>query len=276
MLIFSARPQGFAPLTLKCFSLLFWKNPLSPCGDGNDWCEVSHLSKPAPQCKRLWLMHWLPTCQNQRPNVNGYDWCEVFHLSKPAPQGKRLWLMHRLPTCQNQRPNVNGYDWCEVSHLSKPAPRCKRQWLMHRLPTCQNQRPNVNGYDWCEVSHLSKPAPQCKRQWLMHRLPTCQNQRPNVNGYEWCTHFFQKLHMNCASARICWFGPKKIWRHDLLDSLALAMNSFKKWCPWCDFSVVMWLEFFVVPATRDVTAAPWCELSRALVLYLLYTIGCIY
>ena len=104
-----------------------------------------------------------------------------------------------------------------------------------------------------------------KWPWLMHRLPTCQNQRPNVNGCEWCTHFFQKLHMNCARARISWFGPKKIWRYDLLDSLAPAMNSFKKWCPWCDFSVVMWLEFFVAPATRDVTAAPWCELSRALV-----------
>ena len=137
---------------------------------------------------------------------------------------------------------------------------------MHKLLACQSQRPNVNGYDWCEVSHLSRPAPQCKWPWLMHRLPTCQSQRPNVNGYEWCTHFFQKLHMNCARARISWFGPKKIWRYDLLDSLAPAMNSFKKWCPWCDFSVVMWLEFFVAPATRDVTAAPWCELSRALVV----------
>ena len=136
---------------------------------------------------------------------------------------------------------------------------------MHRLPTCQSQRPNVNGYTSCEVSYLSKPPPQGKWPWLMHRLPTCQNQRPNVNGCEWCTHFFQKLHMNCARARISWFGPKKIWRYDLLDSLAPAMNPFKKWCPWCDFSVVMWLEFFVAPATRDVTAAPWCELSRALV-----------
>ena len=44
------------------------------------------------------------------------------------------------------------------------------------------------------------------------------------------------------------------------------MSSFKKWCPWCDFSVVMWLEFFVAPATRDVTAAPWCDLSRVLVV----------
>ena len=137
---------------------------------------------------------------------------------------------------------------------------------MHKLLACQSQRPNVNGYDWCEVSHLSKPAPQCKRLWLMHRLPTCQNQRPNVNGYEWCTHFFQ----NCIwTARVRAQGfldlDRKKWRYDLLDSLAPAMNSFKNWCPWCDFSVVMWLEFFVAPATRDVTAAPWCELSRALV-----------
>ena len=72
--------------------------------------------------------------------------------------------------------------------------------------------------------------------------------------------------MDCARTRISWFWSKKIWRHDLLDSLAPAMNSFKKWCPWCDFSVVMWLEFFVAPATRDVTAAPWCDLSRVLVV----------
>ena len=58
---------------------------------------------------------------------------------------------------------------------------------------------------------------------------------------------------------------EKIWRREPLDSLAPAMNSFRKWYPWCDFSVVMWLEIFVVPATRDVTAAPWCELSRELV-----------
>ena len=52
------------------------------------------------------------------------------NLSRPAPQCKWPWLMHRLPTCQEQRPNVNGYDWC-IDNLSKPAPQCKRLWMMH-------------------------------------------------------------------------------------------------------------------------------------------------
>ena len=187
-------------------------------------------------------MHRLPTCQDQRPNVNGYDWCEVSHLSKPAPQCKRQWLMHKLLACQSQYPNVNGYNSCEVSYLSKPPPQCKRLWLMHKLLAGQSQRPNVNGYDWCEVSHLSRPAPQGKWPWLMHRLPTCQNQRPNVNGYEWCTHFFQKLHMNCARARISWFGPKKYE-----DTIC--------WIHWRPQWILSKND------VRDVTSASWYDLS---------------
>ena len=84
-------------------------------------------------------------------------------MKRPAPQCNWLWLMHRLPICQSQRPNVNGNEWCTKCNQKLPVDCARAQRFLDfdrtkiwRYDFLNLSAPAMNSFKqlcpWCDFS----------------------------------------------------------------------------------------------------------------------------